>query len=134
MATDWELDPAEEPPVTANVGEVVTIPATVDVPNANPLPAAGESMNNRPGYLTNPKPAYPPEARRRKQQGLVVLNVFITGEGRPQRVEVAQSSGYVLLDEAALTAIKQWQFTPARVGNMAVISQVEVPVRFRLLD
>lgn len=134
VTTDWELDPAEEPPVTANVAEVVTIPATVDVPNANPLPAAGESMKNRPGYLTNPKPAYPPEARRRKQQGLVVLNVFITGEGRPQRVEVAQSSGYALLDEAALTAIKQWQFTPARVGNMAVISQVEVPVRFRLLD
>ena len=128
------MDAAEEPPVTANVAEVKAMPATVAVPRANPSLAAGESMNNQPGYLTNPKPSYPPEARRRRQQGLVVLNVFITNEGRPQRVEVVQSSGCALLDEAALTAIKQWHFTPARVGNMAVSSQVEVPVRFKLLD
>jgi protein TonB len=134
VALDWELDPAEEPLPTANVAEAVAMPATVAVPDANPSRAAGDSMINRAGYLINPKPVYPPEARRRKQQGLVVLNVFITGEGRPHRVEVAQSSGYALLDEAALTAIKQWQFTPARVGDMAVSSQVEVPVRFRLLD
>jgi protein TonB len=134
VALGWELDPAEKPAATANVAEVVAMPVTVAVPNANPSLAAGESMNNCPGYMTNPKPVYPPEARRRKQQGLVILNVFITNEGRPQRVEVAQSSGYALLDEAALTAIKQWRFTPARIGNITVSSQVEVPIRFRLLD
>ena len=99
VTVDWKSDPTEKPPATANMTEVVAESVTVAAPKANPSLAAGENMNNRPGYLTNPKPAYPPEARRRKQQGLVVLNVFITSEGNPQRVEVAQSSGYVLLDD-----------------------------------
>ena len=132
VALDCEPEPAEEPPATANGAEVVAMPATVAVPNANPSRAAGESLCNRPGYLTNPKPDYPPEARRRKQQGLVVLNVFITGEGRPQRVEVAQSSGHALLDAAALEAVRQWRFSPARIGNLPIASQVEVPIRFKL--
>ena len=132
VAIDWEPDPAEEPPATATVTEVVAMPATVAVPNANPSRAAGESMSHRPGYLTNPKPVYPPEARRRGQEGLVILQVLISGEGLPQRVEMVQSSGYALLDAAALEAVRQWRFSPARIGNLPIASQVEVPVRFKL--
>jgi periplasmic protein TonB len=134
VAIDWELDPAEEPPATADVTEVVAMPATVAAPNAGTSHAAGESVVNRAGYLINPKPAYPPEARKRGQEGLVILHVFVSGEGLPQRVEMAQSSGCPLLDTAALEAVRQWRFVPARLGNTAMASQIEVPIRFKLLD
>ncbi len=133
VALDWDTDPAGEPPVMANVKQIVATPSA-GASSVNPSPAAGESVCNRPGYLSNPKPAYPAEARQRRQQGLVVLTVFITGEGRPQRVDVTQSSGHVLLDEAALGAVRQWQFTPARIGNLPIASQVEVPIRFKLSE
>jgi protein TonB len=134
VVSDRKLDPAEEPVATAKEAEIVSAPVAVAASNARSSYAAGESMVNRPGYLINPKPAYPPEARRRKQEGLVILRVFISGEGLPQRVEMAQSSGYGLLDAAALEAVRQWRFTPARLGNLAMASQIEVPIRFKLLE
>jgi protein TonB len=86
------------------------------------------------GCQNNPKPMYPREARQRRQEGLVVLTLTVTQAGNAADIRVEQESGYRLLDEAALEAIKKWRFTPARVGNAAVSSQVEVPVRFKLSD
>jgi TonB family protein len=75
------------------------------------------------------KPAYPREARKLRQQGLVVLAVSISEEGRPAGVSVLQSSGFALLDESAVKAVRKWRFTPA---NASVKSEVEIPIRFRL--
>jgi len=84
------------------------------------------------GYLNNPKPAYPREARRLRQEGLVILSLVVTQAGNAAAIRVKQGSGFHLLDDAALIAVKQWRFTPAHVGNTAVASEVEIPVRFRL--
>jgi protein TonB len=46
----------------------------------------------------------------------------------------ATSSGFPRLDEAALQAARSWEFEPARVGSLAVKSDIEVPVRFKLTD
>jgi protein TonB len=82
--------------------------------------------------LYNPNPAYPLEARRDRQEGLVILSVLVNEGGRPQQVLIAQSSGFVLLDRAAIDAVKQWQFSPARMADQALLSQVEIPIRFKL--
>ena len=119
-------------------------PVTTETPQ--PAPSLNESKNAAPGistpavipsnanYLSNPKPVYPTESRQRKEQGLVVLGVTVNGAGHPADVWVIQSSGYTLLDQSAQTAVTRWQFVPARVGNMAISSQVQVPIRFRLSD
>ena len=83
-------------------------------------------------YLVNPQPDYPAEARRRKEEGLVILAVQVSREGIPGQIQVAQSSKYPLLDEAAVRAVAQWRFTPAKHGALAVASQIQVPIRFKL--
>jgi periplasmic protein TonB len=88
----------------------------------------------KPNYLKNPEPTYPAAARRRHQEGLVLISVHVTAQGRAEKVEIKQSSGYPLLDEAALNAVRNWEFIPARIGTIALASEIEVPVRFKLAD
>jgi protein TonB len=86
----------------------------------------------QPDYRHNPEPPYPLAARRRRQEGIVLLSVKVSAQGRAVRVELKQSSGVTVLDEAAIQAVRGWEFSPARVGTTAYESEIEVPVRFKL--
>ncbi|HWB59170.1 MAG TPA: TonB family protein, partial [Chthoniobacteraceae bacterium] len=101
---------------------------------ANSLPATGATGGVRTSvrYLNNPRPEYPDEARRLRQEGVVLLNVEVGTDGRPNDVTVKHSSGYPLLDNAAVAAVKRWMFEPASVASIPVASKVDVPVRFTL--
>lgn len=83
-------------------------------------------------YLHNPEPTYPIMARRMGQQGNVLLQVTVSETGQAVVVVVLQSSGYALLDQSAVRAVKNWQFVPAKSNQQAVTAQVTVPVRFTL--
>ncbi len=85
-----------------------------------------------PDFVANIAPPYPEEAKQHKQEGLVILIARVDASGHPVEVNIKQSSGYFLLDQAALKAVKHWKFKPARMGGIAVESKTEVPVRFRL--
>lgn len=85
-------------------------------------------------YLNNPKPLYPPSARRMKLEGTVVVQVLVGSEGKPEFVRLGKSSGSSALDQAALTAVQRWSFVPARQGNNPISAWVDVPLRFRLVD
>lgn len=93
---------------------------------------AETGVKAEPNYLKNPEPPYPPAARRRRQEGLVLISVSVTAQGHAEKAEIKQSSGYPLLDAAALNAVLAWEFIPARIGPQAVPSDIEVPVRFKL--
>jgi protein TonB len=93
---------------------------------------AQPDIQAKPNYLKNPEPIYPELARRRHQEGLVLLAVKVTAQGRTERVEIKKSSGFSLLDNAAVEAVRDWEFQPARIGSLALESQIEVPVRFEL--
>ena len=76
-------------------------------------------------------PIYPPEAARLGQQGSVLLSVHVAADGRVTAVDVAKSSGYPLLDEAARKAVAAWRYRPARRDDgMLVASDVEQIVEF----
>lgn len=85
-------------------------------------------------YLRNPAPDYPSVSRRMREEGTVYLDVSVTAEGRAGDLRIRKSSGHARLDEAALGAVRQWRFVPARRGAEAVAAQVVVPVVFRLGD
>lgn len=82
--------------------------------------------------LNNPKPHYPFAARRQGIEGSVVLLVLVRADGSCGGVMVKQSSGYPVLDMAALETVRKWRFIPARRGAHAVETRVQVPVTFRL--
>lgn len=97
-------------------------------------PDSAPAVRATPIYRINPEPAYPPSARRRGQQGLVLLTVHVTAQGWAASVEVKRSCGFAVLDEAALRAVRNWEFEPARIDSLAVDSEIEVPLRFKLTD
>jgi protein TonB len=82
----------------------------------------------------NRPPIYPESARRRQQQGRVIVRVAVSAEGAPVNASVAQSSGYSALDDAAVAAVRQWRFVPASQGGKPVTATAEVPVAFRLQE
>ena len=81
---------------------------------------------------TNRAPAYPEIALRRHEAGRVMLRVSVSAHGRPLEVDVAKTSGYPILDSAALSAVRQWQFIPAMQAGTPVAAVAEVPVRFQI--
>ena len=83
-------------------------------------------------YLQNPAPEYPHLARRKSEQGRVLLQVLVSENGKAEKVQIDTSSGYSSLDQAALEAVRKWSFIPAKKGNRPVSAYVIVPVRFSL--
>ncbi len=77
-------------------------------------------------------PLYPPSARRLDQEGTVRVRILVDERGRASDVQVARSSGYDSLDDAAVSAVRRWQFIPATENSRAVSAWTEVSVVFRL--
>lgn len=90
------------------------------------------SVNAIPRYAENPPPVYPEIARRNGWRGQVLLQVSVRIDGLVQHLQVQQTSGFRVLDVAALRAVKNWRFHPARRGGRAVDSEILVPVEFYL--
>lgn len=86
----------------------------------------------RPGAPGNPLPAYPEAARRWGYEGRVVVAVRVSAAGKPLAADVAESSGYRILDQAAARTIRRWRFRPAGAGGDVAV--IMVPVSFRLED
>jgi periplasmic protein TonB len=86
----------------------------------------------RPLYRDNPTPGYPVQARKRHYQGTVVLDVLVDARGKAQDVRIAESSGYSILDRAAMEAVENWRFKPGRKNGRPVDTWVKLPVRFEL--
>jgi periplasmic protein TonB len=106
-------------------------------PPATPAVSAAPSPQLTPprfdaDYLHNPTPAYPALSRRLGEQGQVLLRVEVGAEGRAGQIAVERSSGSPRLDNAAIEAVRQWRFTPARLGERAVAGWVHIPFNFRL--
>ncbi len=78
------------------------------------------------------RPPYPPFAQRSNQEGTVLLKIYVTDEGRVGRVEVAKTSGWPLLDNAAMEGVRDWLVKPGEKYNKPVCMWAEVPVSFRL--
>jgi protein TonB len=94
-------------------------------------PAITEPQFNA-DYLSNPAPDYPHISREMKEQGLVQLRVFVGPDGRPQEAQLHRSSGFDRLDQAALAAVRQWRFVPAKRGSETLAAWVIVPINFSL--
>jgi protein TonB len=130
------LAPTAAAPATA-LPPVVATPASpsVQVPirtAAPPVVPASVLPNSDAAYLTNPKPGYPPLSRRLGEQGVVTLSVLVGTNGEVQQLDIAKSSGYSRLDEAARKAVSGWRFVPGKLAGVAEAMWVKVPISFIL--
>lgn len=76
------------------------------------------------------KPDYPVFAREAMIQGSVVLRVFVNSDGTICTIKVKKS--ITGLDQAAISALKQWQFNPASLKGVPVGAWLDVPMIFHL--
>ena len=106
--------------------------ARIAIGFAAPLIACAAPPDAQPGEWTptppNPNAPYPAESRTNGEQGMVLLRVRTTPDGRPAAVEVKQSSGYARLDRSAVETVWKWQFRPTPDDGTVVWR--EVPFRF----
>lgn len=126
-------------PPRPTVAAVVAEPAPLRPPPGPVIAAAPSSGPSAPALETLPAtmieavpPRYPLEARQRKEQGTVVLEVQLSPAGLVEQIEIHRSSGSPRLDKAALDAVRRWRFVPARQGEQAVDAWVLVPITFTL--
>jgi protein TonB len=125
MADHASLLGAFEPPEQVVHGPS-SAPAAFAAPPAAAVAAAAAK------YLDAPEPEYPQAAREDEEEGLVVLQVRISPDGRIAEIHLAQSSGFPLLDRAAIVGVRHWTFQAATNGRQPIESWMNVPIRFRL--
>jgi periplasmic protein TonB len=84
-----------------------------------------------PQVVSRVEPRYPASARMTRSEGTVVVEVVVETDGSTGEVRVLRGISKAL-DEAAVTAIRQWRFRPARVEGNPVRAYHTVTVRFEL--
>lgn len=75
-------------------------------------------------------PVYPPLALAANVSGTVILEATIGEDGRVRDVKVLRS--VQLLDQAAIDAVKQWEYTPTYLNGAAISVTMAVSITFSL--
>ena len=83
-----------------------------------------------PRKLRNVNPVYPPDAIQARVQGVVILECTISPTGKVAAVKPLRR--IPLLTEAAIEAVKQWEYTPTMLNGVAVPVIMTVTVNFKL--
>lgn len=123
----------EEIPVSAASGRAINVPVQTPVlmqPQSvdRSVPKLIASVE----YLREPAPRYPPQSRKLREQGLVVLRVLIDELGAACSIEVESSSGYARLDLAAREAVSRAAFRPYIEDGLPRRALVLIPIEFSL--
>lgn len=106
-----------------NIGHVASV---------NSLHADFNTVIAYPLYKENSPPEYPAIARVRGYEGIVLVSAQILPDGRVGDVRIRKSSGYSILDQSAVQAVKPWKFEPAKKAGNPFTAWVELPIRFIL--
>jgi protein TonB len=102
----------------------------VALPAAPPAPIRTGGDIRPPQKVRNVVPPYPEVARAARVQGDVVLDCTISNEGRV--VDVKVLSGPIVLQAAAVDAVRQWLYRPTLLNGVHVPVVMTVTVHFGL--
>lgn len=93
----------------------------------------GPEANNAPKPslrgAEQPLPIYPAELAEKGEVGGTILELVIAADGKLSSVKALRSS-HPQFEQAALTAVKQWTFSPAKKGDVPVESRWRVAISF----
>ncbi len=118
-------------------------------PSATPAPAIQEpqpavraregqlielaSVDSVPTVVRSVEPVYPPMARTRKLEATIIVSALVSETGRVLEVRIMRGdSRNIGLNEAAIAAVRSWQFTPAMKDGQRVRTWMPVAVSFKM--
>ncbi len=128
-----QIEIAAGPPRPAVLPAAPVAPVPIAAPpQAQPAPAPVVPPDFSARQLDNPAPAYPYLSRRAREEGVAVLRVLVSRDGRALRLQIEESSGHQRLDEAAMETVRGWRFVPASQAGEPREAWVLVPVTFDL--
>lgn len=144
-----ELEKLAEPPqaakpqlpvATENPEEVeATTIAKTDFPEITRKPTETDipvvpfwAVEVKPQTKSIPKPKYPELARQAGIEGQAVIDALVDIDGKVIDAKIRTSSGNKSLDEAALSAARGAEFTPAKQRDQFVRVWVSIPFKFSL--
>ncbi len=116
------VEPEPLPPIQA---------APPPAPGPAPEPAM-EPPKLDAAYGNSPLPPYPMRSRQLGEEGVVELTVLVSVDGLPKSIKVTKSSGFIRLDDAAVTAVRRWKFKPGTKGGKPFEQVVTFPMPFSL--
>ena len=110
-------------------------PAPPKPPEPVPTPAPAVPVRKSYGVVMSNlvhqvQPVYPPLARASRTQGVVLLEAVITRDGTIDPARIRVISGHVLLNEAAIDAIKQWRYKPTLLSGEPVEIITTITINF----
>ncbi len=93
----------------------------ISAPTREQLDALGKEAGKVLEY--SPKPDYPLKARANHFTGSGLFIIVVhSNTGRVADVRVAYSTGYPILDQAAIDAFAHWRFKPCGLEHLAEIA------------
>jgi periplasmic protein TonB len=137
-----QVNSNEPPPVLS--GDAGALPAaigesvgtTISGANALPAPQPAAPAPPKGGDLQQPKllssvaAAYPPLARAQRVQGDVTIDALIDVNGKVSATKVL--NGNLLLQNAAIDALRLWKYQPARLNGEPIPIHINVTIAFHL--
>jgi protein TonB len=97
---------------------------------ASPPPVRVGGDIKPPLKIKDSKPVYPPEARRAKVQGVVIVEATVGTDGKVSATKVLRS--IPLLNDEAIRVVKAREYKPTVVNGVTVAVIITVPVIFTL--
>jgi TonB family protein len=115
------------PAARAQTSPAPVAQATPTDPNAPRVAGRDVAVPNRRKYVA---PEYPPEAAAAGTRGIVIMEVLIGEDGRVENARVTRSIAG--LDDAAVAAVKMWEYEVTRVGGKPVKVLLSQSITFAL--
>ncbi len=91
---------------------------------------AGQNNVLAPKKTKTILPEYPPEAQARGQRGIVIVELVIDPTGKVSSAQIIRS--VPPFDEAALAAVRQWEYEVTKVDGKPVSVKLTVPITFAM--
>ena len=117
-------------PTPESVMAFVVTPPPPPPPPPPPAPVRVGGDIKAPNKIHDMRPVYPQVAMAAKVEGIVIIEATIGKDGHVTNAKVLRSQP--LLDQAALDAVSQWQFTPTLLNKEPVEVIMTVTVNFTL--
>lgn len=127
---DWQLNLESETEDFRFEDSVFT--DTLPAPPSQEGPVKLRSDIVQPRLIKRVDPAYPELARKARVQGNTAIELVVGTDGLVTDARALSSTGLKLLDEAAVSAVKQWVFTPATLNGRPISVYYNVTIVFKL--